>query len=128
MDYFKKQYPGIQVIVHPECHEDVVNKADLVGSTEFIIQTVSKAPAGTSWVIGTELNLVNRLKAEQTDKQVFFLSPMVCRCATMYRIDGAHMCWCMENLVQGHVVNRIVVPDEEKVLAKIALERMMALS
>jgi len=128
IDFFRKQYPGIQAIVHPECHEDVVNKADHVGSTEFIIQTVSKAPAGTSWVIGTELNLVNRLKAEQTDKQVFFLSPMVCRCATMYRIDASHMAWCMENLAQGHVVNRIVVPDEEKALAKIALERMMALS
>jgi len=128
VDYFRKQYPGIQVIVHPECHEDVVNKADQVGSTEFIIQTVSKAPAGTTWVVGTELNLVNRLKAEQTDKQVFFLSPMVCRCATMYRIDAAHMCWCMENLAQGNVVNQIVVPEDEKVLAKIALDRMMALS
>jgi len=128
VDFFRKQYPGIQVIVHPECHEDVVNKADQVGSTEFIIQTVSKAPAGTTWVVGTELNLVNRLKAEQTDKQVFFLSPMVCRCATMYRIDAAHMCWCMENLAQGNVVNQIVVPDDDKILAKIALDRMMALS
>ena len=128
VDYFRKQYPGIQVIVHPECHENVVNKADCVGSTEYIIQTVSKAPAGTSWVVGTELNLVNRLKAEQSDKQVFFLSPMVCRCATMFRIDAPHMCWAMENLAQGQVVNRISVPDEEKILAKIALERMMALS
>jgi len=128
VDYFRKQYPGIQVIVHPECHEDVVNKADFVGSTEFIIQTVSKAPAGTSWVVGTELNLVNRLKAEQTEKQVFFLSPMVCRCATMFRIDAAHMCWSMENLAQGQVVNQISVPDDEKVLAKVALDRMMALS
>jgi quinolinate synthase len=128
VDYFRKQYPGIQVIVHPECHENVVNKADLVGSTEFIIQTVSKAPAGTSWVVGTELNLVNRLKAEQTDKKVFFLSPMVCRCATMFRIDAPHLCWAMENLAQGQVVNHISVPDDEKVLAKIALERMMALS
>jgi quinolinate synthase len=128
VDYFRKQYPGIQVIVHPECHEDVVNKADWVGSTEYIIQTVSKAPAGTSWVVGTELNLVNRLKAEQTTKQVFFLSPMVCRCATMFRIDAPHLCWAMENLVQGQVVNHISVPDDEKVLAKIALERMMALS
>ena len=128
VDYFRKQYPGIQVIVHPECHEDVVNKADWVGSTEYIIQTVSKAPAGTSWVVGTELNLVNRLKAEQTNKQVFFLSPMVCRCATMFRIDAPHLCWAMENLVQGQVVNHISVPDDEKVLAKIALERMMALS
>lgn len=128
VDYFRKQYSEIQVIVHPECHENVVNKADHVGSTEFIIQTVSKAPAGTAWVVGTELNLVNRLKAEQTDKKVFFLSPMVCRCSTMYRIDGPHMCWAMENLVKGHVVNQISVPDDEKILAKIALERMMAQS
>ncbi len=128
VDYFRKQNPGIQVIVHPECHEDVVNKADFVGSTEYIIQTVSNAPAGTSWVVGTELNLVNRLKAEQTDKTVFFLSPMVCRCATMFRIDAPHLCWSMENLAQGQVVNHISVPDDEKVLAKVALERMMALS
>ncbi len=128
VDYFRKQYPDIQVIVHPECHEDVVNKADLVGSTEYIIQTVSKAPAGTSWAVGTELNLVNRLKAEQKDKQVFFMSPMVCRCATMYRIDAPHLCWAMENLAQGQVVNHISVPNDEKALAKIALERMMAVS
>ncbi len=125
---FRKQYPGVQVIVHPECHEDVVNQADLVGSTEFIIRTVSQAPAGTMWAVGTELNLVNRLKQEQFDKQVFFLSPTVCRCATMYRIDAAHLCWAMENLAQGQVVNHIVVPEDEKIMAKLALDRMMALS
>jgi len=128
VNYFRKQYPGVQVIVHPECHEDVVNQADLVGSTEFIIRTVSQAPPGTKWAVGTELNLVNRLKQEQFDKQVFFLSPMVCRCATMFRIDGAHLCWAMENLAQGQVVNQIVVPEDEKVMAKLALDRMMALS
>ena len=126
--YFRKQYPGIQVIVHPECHEDVVNQADLVGSTEFIIRSVTQAPAGSMWAVGTELNLVNRLKQELLDKQVFFLSPMVCRCATMFRIDAAHLCWTMENLAQGQVVNHIVVPEDEKVHAKLALERMMALS
>ena len=126
--YFKKTYPGIQVIVHPECHENVVNQADLVGSTEFIIRTVKQAKSGTSWVVGTELNLVNRLKNEEIDKQVFFLSPTVCRCATMYRIDGAHLCWCMENLAQGIVVNQISVPEDEKILAKLALDRMMAVS
>ena len=126
--YFKKHYPNIQVIVHPECHEDVVNQADHVGSTEYIIRTVSEAPAGTSWVVGTELNLVNRLKQEQKDKKVFFLSPMVCQCATMFRIDAAHLCWAMENLVLGQVVNHIVVPEDEKGFAKLALDRMMALS
>ena len=128
VDYFRKQYPGLQVIVHPECHEDVVNKADIVGSTELIIRTVKAAPAGTSWAVGTELNLVNRLKRDAADKKVFFLSSTVCQCATMYRIDGPHLCWAMENLAQGHVVNRIVVPDDEKAWAKTALDRMMALS
>lgn len=126
--YFRKTYPGIQVIVHPECHEDVVNQADVIGSTEFIIQTVRRAPAGTSWAVGTELNLVNRLKQEQQDKQVYFLSPMVCRCATMFRIDAAHLCWTMENLAQGCVVNHISVPEDDKVLARMALDRMMIVS
>ena len=128
VDYFKKQDPDIKVIVHPECHEDVVNKADLVGSTEFIIRTVSAAPAGTVWAVGTELNLVNRLKREQPDKRVFFLSSTVCQCATMFRIDAPHLCWAMENLAEGHVVNHIVVPDDDKAWAKIALDRMMAVS
>ncbi|TAJ09248.1 MAG: quinolinate synthase NadA [Nitrospirae bacterium] len=128
VDYFRKQYPQGRVIVHPECHETVVDKADLVGSTEFIIKTVSAAPAGTVWAVGTELNLVNRLKREQQDKRVLFLSSTVCQCATMFRIDAPHLCWAMENLADGHVVNRIVVPDDEKAWAKIALDRMMAVS
>jgi quinolinate synthase len=128
VDYFRKQYPDGTVIVHPECHEDVVNKADLVGSTEYIIRTVSAAAAGTTWAVGTELNLVNRLKRDQDDKRVFFLSSTVCQCATMYRIDAPHLCWAMENLVDGHVVNHIVVPPDEKYWAKVALDRMMALS
>ncbi len=128
VDHFRKQYPDGNVIVHPECHEDVVNKADLIGSTEFIIRTVTAAPAGTTWAVGTELNLVNRLKHELTDKKVFFLSSTVCQCATMFRIDAAHLCWAMENLAEGHVVNRIVVPEDDKRWAKVALDRMMAVS
>lgn len=128
VDYFRKRHPEGTVIVHPECHEDVVNKADLVGSTEYIIRTVSAAPAGTTWAVGTELNLVNRLKREQADKPIYFLSTTVCQCATMYRIDAPHLCWALENLVAGHVVNHIVVPDDEKQWARVALERMMALS
>ena len=128
VDYFRKQYPDVKVIVHPECHEDVVNKADMVGSTEFIIRTITAAAPGTIWAVGTELNLVNRLKREQPDKKVFFLSSTVCQCATMYRIDAAHLCWALENLVEGHVVNHIVVPPDEKQWAKVALDRMMALS
>ena len=128
VDYFRKQYPNSRVIVHPECHENVVNKADLVGSTEFIIRTVGAAPVGTTWAVGTELNLVNRLKREQPDKRVFFLSSTVCQCATMFRIDAPHLCWAMENLADGHVVNHITVPEDEKAWAKIALDRMMAIS
>ncbi len=126
--YFRTTYSDVRVIVHPECHEDVVNQADDVGSTEFIIRTVKRAQPGTLWAVGTELNLVNRLKHEETDKRVFFLSPTVCRCATMFRIDAAHLCWSMENLAQGCVVNRIAVPSDEKALAKVALDRMMAIS
>jgi len=105
-----------------------VNKADLSGSTEFIIKTVTAAPAGTVWAVGTELNLVNRLKRDLTDKKVFFLSSTVCQCATMFRIDGAHLCWAMENLADGIVVNRIVVPEDDKRWARVALDRMMAIS
>lgn len=128
VDYFRKQYPSGRVIVHPECHEDVVNEADLVGSTEYIIRTVSEAPPGSIWSVGTELNLVNRLKREQADKKVFFLSSTVCQCATMFRIDAPHLCWTMENLADGQVVNHIVVPPDEKRWAKVALDRMMELS
>ncbi len=128
VEYFRNTYPGIQVAVHPECHEDVVNQADVVGSTECLIRTVKQAPAGTLWAVGTELNLVNRLKQEETDKRVFFLSSTVCRCATMFRIDAAHLCWSLENLARGCVVNRISVPDDDKALARVALDRMMAVS
>jgi quinolinate synthase len=128
VEYFRKQYPDGRVIVHPECHEDVVNKADLVGSTEFIIRTVSAAPAGTIWAVGTELNLVNRLKRERPDKKIFFLSSTICQCATMFRIDAAHLCWAMENLAEGQVVNHIAVPEDDKRWARVALDRMMAIS
>lgn len=125
---FRSNYPDLKVIVHPECCDGVVEQADLVGSTEFIIRTVSEAPSGTTWAIGTELNLVNRLKRLQVDKKIFFLSPTVCQCSTMYRIDPIHLLWALENLVNGHVVNRISVPADDKLWAGCALERMMALS
>jgi quinolinate synthase len=126
--YFREKHPGIKIIVHPECHEDVVNQADLFGSTEYIIRTVEAAPPGSVWGVGTELNLVNRLKQRHQDKKVFFLSPTVCQCSTMYRIDAPHLCWAMENLVQGTVVNRISVPEEDKQWARVALQRMLDLS
>ena len=107
---------------------EVVDQADLVGSTEFIIKTIEQAPAGSSWAVGTELHLVNRLAAENPDKTIHFLSPMVCMCATMYRIDLPHLAWCLENLVQGTPVNRINVDAETAHWARVALERMLALN
>lgn len=127
IEYFREKYPGVNIIVHPECRREVVALSDLCGSTEYIIKTVKAAPPGTTWAIGTEINLVNRLKKEEPDKTIFFLSPTVCLCSTMYRIDPQHLCWILENLVDGNVVNQIVVSGEEKHWAKIALERMLQL-
>ncbi|QEH37099.1 Quinolinate synthase A [Aquisphaera giovannonii] len=124
---FRRQMPGIKVLVHPECMMEVVDQADLVGSTEFILKTVEQAPSGSSWAIGTELHLVNRLASSNPDKSIHFLSPMVCMCATMYRIDLPHLAWCLENLIQGTPVNRIRVPADTAHHARVALDRMLAL-
>ncbi len=125
VDLFRKTHPGIKVLVHPECMMEVVDKADLVGSTEYILKTVAAAPPGSQWAIGTELHLVNRLKQEHPEQQIHFLSTMVCMCATMYRIDLPHLCWALENLVAGQVVNRIAVPADVARDAKLALSRML---
>jgi quinolinate synthase len=122
---FRDRFPDSKILVHPECMMQVVDVADLVGSTEFIIKTISSAPAGSTWGVGTELHLVNRLAQENPDKTIHFLSPMVCMCATMYRIDPPHLAWCLENLVRGTPVNRIKVPVETAHWARIALERML---
>lgn len=122
---FRKNHPGIKILVHPECPQEVNDIADISGSTSKIIETVRKAPAGTKWAIGTELHLVNRLKKEHPEQEIHFLSPLVCMCATMYRIDLAHLCWCLENLVQGSVVNQILVREEIANWSLIALERML---
>ncbi|WP_165228838.1 quinolinate synthase NadA [Aquisphaera insulae] len=124
---FRRQFPGIKILIHPECMMEVVDQADIVGSTEFILKTIEQAPAGSSWAIGTELHLVHRLAAAHPDKAIHFLSPMVCMCATMYRIDLPHLAWCLENLVQGTPVNRIKVPPETAHHARAALDRMLAL-
>jgi quinolinate synthase len=121
----RKQFPEIKVLVHPECMMSVVDAADLVGSTEFILETISKAPAGSEWAVGTELHLVNRLAQENPDKLVKFLSPMVCMCSTMFRIDLPHLAWTLENLVQGTPVNVVRVPDETAQWARVALGRML---
>ena len=118
---------GVQVLVHPECQHDVVSAADVVGSTEKIIQTVNNSPAGSKWAIGTELNLVSRLAKNNLDKEIFFLDKAVCYCSTMNRIDLPHLVWAMESLVANHVVNRIQVSDEVARFSKLALERMLAL-
>lgn len=125
---FRKKYPGIKILVHPECPQEVNDIADISGSTSKIIETVRKAPAGTKWAIGTELHLVNRLKKEHPEQEIHFLSPLVCMCATMYRIDLAHLCWCLENLVHGHVVNQITVREDIAKWSLIALERMLTVS
>jgi quinolinate synthase len=127
VDDVRARVPGVQVLVHPECQHEVVLKADLVGSTEFIIKTIEKAPAGSSWAIGTELNLVKRLANAHPDQQITFLEQHVCYCATMNRIDLPHLVWTLENLQQGHVVNQIQVDPETELYARQALERMLDL-
>jgi quinolinate synthase len=126
VDAFRAKYPGIKVLVHPECAMEVVDKSDVRGSTSKIIRTVEEAPPGTKWAIGTELHLVNRLKHEHPDQEIHFLSPVVCMCATMYRIDLAHLCWSLENLAAGQPVNVIEVDAETAKWALVALERMLA--
>ena len=119
--------PGVKVLVHPECQHDVVSNADVVGSTEMIIKTVSQSPAGAKWAIGTELNLVQRLANENPDKQIVFLDKAVCYCSTMNRIDLPHLVWAMESLVGGRLINQIKVEDEVAKYAKVALDQMLAL-
>ncbi|WP_121252435.1 quinolinate synthase NadA [Nocardioides ferulae] len=127
VDELRASVPGINILVHPECRHEVVTKADLVGSTEFIIKTIEAAPAGSSWAIGTELNLVKRLADAHPDKQIVFLDKTVCYCSTMNRIDLPHLVWALESLAQGTVVNRIEVDPETQRWALVALERMLAL-
>jgi len=127
VDSLRETIPGVQILVHPECRHEVVLKADLVGSTEFIIKTIEAAPAGSAWAIGTELNLVKRLAAAHPDKRITFLDKTVCYCSTMNRIDLPHFVWAMESLVAGTVVNRIEVDPETEHYASIALQRMLDL-
>ena len=127
VDEVRARVLGVQVLVHPECSYDVVARADLVGSTEFIIRTVEAAPPGSSWAIGTELNLVQRLANAHPEQHITFLDKTVCYCSTMNRIDLPHFVWALENLVAGTVVNRIEVDPETERWAKVALQRMLDL-
>ena len=122
----RSEHPDVNVIVHPECRLEVVQAADCDGSTEFIIDTVRAAPAGTTWAVGTEINLVKRLDAELPDKTVFCLDPVICPCSTMYRVHPAYVLWSMEHLAEGRVVNRITVDPETAREALVALDRMLA--
>jgi quinolinate synthase len=123
----RREYPGINVIVHPECELPVVQAADLSGSTEFILARIAAAEAGSQWAVGTETSMVHRLASENPDKLIFCLDPIVCPCSTMYRIHPAYIAWVLDNLLEGRVVNRIQVDPETKRWAKVALERMLAL-
>lgn len=123
----RSRVPGVQILVHPECQYEVVSAADVVGSTESIIKTIENAPQGSSWAIGTELNLVKRLAQDNPEKQITFLDKTVCYCSTMNRIDLPHLVWAMESLVRGKVINQIQVPEKIAKAARVALERMLAL-
>ncbi|MBF0417365.1 MAG: quinolinate synthase NadA [Magnetococcales bacterium] len=127
IELFRARHPGIRVIVHPECSFEVCQMADLRGSTELIQKSVRESPSGAIWAVGTELNLVNRLKHEMPDKEIHFLCPTICMCSTMFRIDAQHLCWTLENLLEGEMVNVISVPPEVAAPARVALERMLAI-
>jgi quinolinate synthase len=125
---WREKHPDINVIVHPECALGVINEADYVGSTAYIINTINQAPAGSKWAVGTEINLVNRLQTLNPDKLVVSVSPFACLCSTMYRIDPEELCWVVENLAEGRVVNQIEVPANVKAGARLALSRMLEIA
>jgi len=122
----RAQFPGVRVVVHPECRREVVQAADLNGSTEYIVKVIEEAPAGTVWAVGTEINLVKRLAREHPEQTIFCLDPVVCPCSTMYRIHPAYLAWVLEELVEGRVVNQVSVDEETATWARVALERMLA--
>ncbi len=126
VEAFRAEHPDGIVVVHPECAHDVVDLADRVGSTDFIIKAVAEAPPGAVLAIGTEIHLVKRLDDETPDKTVVSLDPLVCPCSTMFRIDAPHLAWVLEGLVEGEVRNRITVDPETAAWARVALERMLA--
>jgi len=130
IDQFLAQYPETKVIAHPESPFEVCQKSDYVGSTEYIIKTIAEAEPNTRWLVATELNLVNRLAQQfkHQGKQVHFMSPSVCMCSTMFRIDPQHLAWVLENLVEGNVVNQVSVPAATAEKARLALQRMLEVS
>jgi quinolinate synthase len=126
IEAFRTEHPDGIVIVHPECSAELCELADQVGSTDYIIKAVENAPAGATIAVGTEIHLVQRLANETSGgKTIVSLDPLICPCSTMFRIDGAHLCWVLENLVAGNVVNRITVDDDTAGWARVALQRML---
>ena len=125
VDKIRATYPGMQVIVHPECRWEVCQKADGIGSTDYLIRHVKEAPDGSAFAVGTEIHLVNRLAKEYPNKHVITLDDSGCLCTTMFRISPQHLCWALENLVEGRVVNPIKVKDSVKKWARVALDRML---
>jgi quinolinate synthase len=129
IENMRSQHPGIRVIVHPEVPWDVVQAADDSGSTEYIIKMVSESPLGSTWAVGTEVHLVNRLASQvQPGRTVFSLDQFGCLCSTMFRVSPNHLLWVLEGLVAGEVHNRIVVPDAQKHWTKVALDRMLSIA
>jgi quinolinate synthase len=121
----RAKYPGVRVIVHPECKREVCQLADEVGSTEYILKRVTEAPPGSQWAVGTEIHMIRRLAQEHPDRLVVTLDDCVCLCSTMYRISPQHLCWVLESLLAGQVVNRVSVDSETKRWARVALDRML---
>ena len=130
IDNFKQKFPETKIIAHPESPFEVCQKSDYIGSTEYIINTIAEAEPNTRWLVATELNLVNRLHEQfkHEGKNVHFMSPNVCMCSTMFRIDPPHLAWVLENLVEGNVVNQVSVPQDVAEQAKLALDRMLEVS
>lgn len=124
----RAKYPGIRIIVHPECKWEVCQLADEVGSTEHILKRVTEAPPGSQWAVGTEIHMIRRLAQEHADRLVVTLDDCVCLCSTMYRISPQHLCWTLERLVAGQVVNRVSVAPETKRWARVALDRMLEIT
>jgi quinolinate synthase len=122
----RETHPGVRVVVHPECRREVVEAADLNGSTEYIVKVIEESAPGTVWAVGTEVNLVKRLAREHPEQTIFCLDPIVCPCSTMYRIHPAYLAWVLEALVEGRVINQVTVDEETARWAKVALERMLA--
>jgi quinolinate synthase len=123
----RREHPGIHVMAHPECRFEVAQAADEIGSTEGIIKAITSSPAGAEWAVGTEIHLVNRLGKELKNHKVISLDPSVCVCTTMFRITPQHLLWALENLGEGHVVNRISVDERTRHYARLALDRMLSL-